>query len=148
MLVLHNTKSSGEFFKEKLLTTIDSFTTRIENLKIVTQTCKADLNECSSAQNSLQPAGHIGISVIRKVENARETDVCIGTSTNFGYITSKSCCQVDEMFLFDLESSEEIEIKENSIWIEDHICFINTTETLELDFPALNDDQTQASFTN
>ena len=81
-------------------------------------------------QNSLQPAGHIGISVIRKVENARETHVCIGTSTNFGYITSKSCCQVEEMFLFDLENSEEIEIEENSIWIEDHICFINTTETI------------------
>ena len=52
------------------------------------------------------------------------------------------------MFLFDLESSEEIEIKENSIWIENHICFINTTEMLEFDFLALNDDQTQAGFTN
>ena len=123
----------------------------IQTWQTEAQTCQAELKEikeCSSAQNTLQPAGHIGISVIRKVENARETDVCIGTSTNFGYITSKSCCQVDEMFLFDLESSEEIKIKENSIWIEDHICFINTTETLELYFPALNDDQTQASFTN
>ena len=137
----------GDFFKEKLMTSkIETQTWQTE-----AQTCQAELKEvkeCSSAQNTLQPAGHIGISVIRKVENTRETDVCVGTSTNFGYFTSKSCCQVDEMFLFDLESSEEIEIKENSIWIEDHICFINTTETLELDFPALNDDQTQASFTN
>ena len=90
----------------------------MENLKIATQTCKAELNECSSAQYSLQPAGHIGISVIRKVENARETDVCIGTSTNFGYITSKSCCQVDEMFLFDLESSEEIKMEIRKFYLD------------------------------
>ena len=99
-------------------------------------------------QNSLQPAGHIGISVIRKVENARETDVCIGTSTNFGYITSKSCCEVEEMFLFDLENSEEIKIEENSIWIEDHICFINTTAMLEFDFPPFDGGETQADFRN
>ena len=47
------------------------------------------------------------------------------------------------MFLFDLESSEEIKIEENSIWIEDHICFINTTETLKFDFPSLNDSGTK-----
>ena len=126
------TKSSGDFFKEKLLTAMK----KIEKLT----------QECVSAQNSLQPAGQIGISVIRKVENARETDVCIGTSTNFGYITSKSCCQVDEMFMFDLESSEEIKIEENSVWIEEHICFINTTELLRFDFPPLDDDKTQAGF--
>ena len=106
------------------------------------------MKEYASAQNKLQPAGHIGISVIRKVENARETDICVGTSTNFGYITSKSCCQVDEMFLFDLENSEEIKIEENSIWIEDHICFINTTASLGFDFPSSDDDETQAGFTN
>ena len=134
----------GDFFKEKLMNSkMEAKICHVE-----AQTCQAELKECSSAQNTLQSAGHIGISVIRKVENARETDVCVGTSTNFGYITSKSCCQVDEMFLFDLESSEEIEIEENSIWIEDHICFINTTETLEFDFPALDDDQTQAAFAN
>ena len=105
-----------------------------------------ELEEYSSYQNSLQPTGYIGISVVRRAENARETDVCFGTSTNFGYITSKSCCQADEMFLFDLESSEEIKIEQNSIWIEDHICFINTTETLKFDLPALNDGETQARF--
>ena len=119
--------------------------------RIEIQTCQAELKEvkeCSATENALKPTGHIGISVIRKVDNARETDICVGTSTKSGYITSKSCCQVDEMFLFDLETSEEIKIEENSIWIEDHICFINTTETLEFDFPALNDDQTQEGFTN
>ena len=46
---------------------------------------KTDLQECSSNRHdSLQPAGHVGISVIRRVENARETDTCIGTETNSG----------------------------------------------------------------
>ena len=51
---------------------------------------KTDLQECSSNRHdSLQPAGHVGISVIRRVENARETDTCIGTETNSGKINFK-----------------------------------------------------------
>ena len=117
--------------------------------RIEIQTCQAELKEvkeCSATENALKPTGQIGISVIRKVENARETDICVGASTKSGYITSKSCCEVDEMFLFDLENSEEIKIEENSIWIEDHICFINTTAMLEFDFPPF--DETQADFRN
>ena len=77
---------------------------------------KNDLQECSSNRyDSLQPTGRVGISVIRQVENARETDTCIGTETNSGYITSSSCCKVDQMFLFEFENSTEIEINlENS----------------------------------
>ena len=106
---------------------------------------KTDLQECSSSQhNSLQPAGHIGISVIRHVENARETDSCLGTITSSGYITSKSCCQADQMFLFEFENSTEIAVDlENSIWIEEHICFVNTTETYKFHFPALDGVKTQ-----
>ena len=51
---------------------------------------RTDLQECSSNRHdSLQPAGHVGISVIRRVENARETDTCIGTETNSGKINFK-----------------------------------------------------------
>ena len=105
-----------------------------------------DLQECSSSQhNSLQPTGHIGISVIRHVENARETDSCVGTMTSSGFITSSSCCQADQMFLFEFENSTEIAVNlENSIWIEEHICFINTTETFEFIFPALDGAETQS----
>ena len=119
----------------------------IETCQVEAQTCQTELKEvkeCSATENALKPTGHIGISVIRKVDNARETDICVGTSTKSGYITSKSCCEVDEMFLFDLESSEEIKIEENSIWIENHICFINTTATLEFDFPSFDVGETQA----
>ena len=105
---------------------------------------KTDLQECSSNRHdSLQPAGHVGISVIRRVENARETDTCIGTETNSGYITSKACCQADQMFLFEFENSTEIAIEENSIWIEEHICFINITSTFKFHFPILDDADTQ-----
>ena len=38
------------------------------------------------------------------------------------------------MSLFDIENSAEIEIGENSIWIGDDICFINSTESFEFDF--------------
>ena len=107
---------------------------------------KTDLQECSSNRHdSLQPAGNIGISVIRRVQNARETDTCIGTETNSGYITSSSCCQADQMFLFEFENSTEIAINlENSIWIEEHICFINTTANIKFHFPALDHAQTQS----
>ena len=103
-----------------------------------------DLQECSSIQHdSLEPTGHIGISVIRHVESARETDSCVGTSTSSGYITSSSCCEADQMFLFDFENSTEITIEENSIWIEEHICFINTTETVKFYFPTLDGVENQ-----
>ena len=38
------------------------------------------------------------------------------------------------MSLFDIENSVEIEIRENSIWIENNICFINSTQSFEFDF--------------
>ena len=109
------------------------------DLKNETNQCHIDLQECSSVQHDLlEPTGQIGISVIRQVENARETDSCVGTITTSGYITSSSCCQADQMFLFDFEKSTEIIIDENSIWIEEHICFINTTETFKFHFPTLD----------
>ena len=106
---------------------------------------KIDLQECSSSQhNSLQSTGHIGISVVRHVKDARETDLCVGTITSSGYITSSSCCQADQMFLFEFENSTEIAVNmENSIWIEDQICFINTTDTFKFHFPALDGAETQ-----
>ena len=147
----------GDFFKEKFINEKflkEKLMTETETCQAESETCKAELKqaeskECSANHNALKPRGHIGISVLRQIENARETDLCIGTSTSSGYITSKSCCEVDEMVLFDVENSEtpdEIKIAENSIWIEDHICFINTTENLKFDFPSSNDGGTQVGF--
>ena len=117
-----------------------------EKLKNHLRESRTDLQECSTNRHdSLQPAGHVGISVIRQVENARETDFCIGTETSSGYITSSSCCQADQMFLFEFENSTEIPVNfGHSVWIEEHICFINTTATFEFHFPALDDAEAQS----
>ena len=83
--------------------------------------------------------------MIRQVKNARETDTCIGTETNSGYITSSPCCQADQMFLFEFENSTEISVNlDNSVWIEEHICFINTTESFKFHFSASDDAETQS----
>ena len=76
---------------------MQSYTTDIETCQTESDRLTEELKQCSSSHDSLEPTGHIGISIIRQVENARETDVCIGTSTSVGYITSKSCCQADEI---------------------------------------------------
>ena len=130
---------------EKLTKEKEKVTEEKEKLTETNDLLKNDLQECSSNRHdSLKPAGHVGISVIRQVENARETDTCIGTETNSGYITSRSCCQADQMFLFEFENSTEIAINlENSIWIEENICFINTTESFKFHFPALDGAETQ-----
>ena len=111
------------FFKNKT----EALTTEVEILKSQNP---ADVIQT----NNLLPDGNIIISVIRQLDNAREIDYCAGTSTSFGYITASSCCKAQEMFLFDMEKSEDIKIEENSVWLEEHICFINTTETFEFAF--------------
>ena len=161
--VILSCNPNGNFFAEKLRIAmnqiesfkidVDSLTQLVHEMETETDQCsekydslKNDLQECSSNRHdSLQPAGHVGISVIRQVENARETDTCIGTETNSGYITSKACCQADQMFLFEFENSTEIEINlENSVWIEEHICFIKTNANVKFHFPALDNAETQS----
>ena len=158
----------GDFFAEKLRLAMDQIQSyvvetesltrlvheiRIENQKYhqiaadyknETDQCHIDLQECSSIQHDLlTPTGHIGISVIRQVEGARETDSCVGSITSSGYITSSSCCQADQMFLFEFENSTEITFDEKSVWIEEHICFINTTENFKFHFPTLDSAETR-----
>ena len=158
----------GDFFAQKLRIAMDqiqsyvveteSLTRLVHEMRIETEKyhqiaadfqnetdqCHIDLQECSSIQHDLlKSTGHIGISVIRHVEGARETDSCVGTTTSSGYVTSSSCCQADQMFLFEFENSTEITIEENSVWIEEHICFINTTETFKFHFPTLDSAETQ-----
>ena len=112
-----------DFFKNKT----EALTTEVEILK--SQNPAVVLQAIN-----LLPDGNIIISVIRQLDNAREIDYCAGSSTSFGYITASSCCKAQEMFLFDMEKSEDIKIEENSVWLEEHMCFINTTETFEFAF--------------
>ena len=107
-------------------------------------------NKCSLDQSeygSLQPIGNLVVSIIRHVENAREIDACMGMSTELGYVTSKQCCEADQLMLFDLEAYEEIPIGLNSIWNEEHVCFINTTEIEEMNFATFNNKEPQSCST-
>ena len=128
---------------------------RVERYQQEATELKADLvkwqreaaNKCSLDQSkygSLQPIGNVVISLIRHVENAREIDACMGMSSDLGYLTSKQCCQANQVMLFDLETSKEIPIGINSIWIEEHVCFINTTEIQTMNFPIFDNEEPQA----
>ena len=128
------TKTLNETLNETLTETI-KLNLQVEKLSEENQILKSENSASELQLNALLPDGNIIISVIRQLDNAREIDYCAGTSTSFGYITASSCCKAQEMFLFDLKKSDEIKIEENSVWVEEHICFINTTQTFEFAFP-------------
>ena len=102
--------------------------------------------QCAPNQLNFQLNENIEISLIRQIDDAREYDVCLGSQTIFGIITAKSCCQADELFFYDLTNSKEVSIDDKMFWVEDNICFINTTETFEIDV-AITDGVIQQSCT-
>jgi len=120
---------------------------RNENLEQEAMTIKnaianlrQEAEKCSSKQYgsiSLEPFGSILMSLIRRNEDAEEIDICIGMSTDLGYFTAKSCCQANQKYLFDTITHEELAFAENSIWIEENICLINTTEISKISVPSL-----------
>ena len=117
-------------------------------LKTGLEKCQREaFNKCSFSQfekGSLQATGNVVISLIRQVENAREIDACMGISNDLGYVTSKQCCEADQVMLFDMKTYEEIAIGMNSIWIEEHVCLINITEIEEMNFPTFDNEEVQA----
>ena len=100
-------------------------------------------NTNESIENILSPKiskSDIMITSFRHTANGQEIDVCSAIQTNIGYFTSKSCCQADEIGLFDIETDVDIEVEKNSMWLEEHICFISTSENKNFDFPAITSD--------
>ena len=95
---------------------------------------KLKYNNVRNKIDSSPSNGPIIVSFIRHVESARETDACLGTSTNVGYITAKSCCQSDDISLFDLKTFKEIPIAIDSLLIDENICFINTTQSFQFNY--------------
>ena len=73
------------------------------------------------------------------MNDQREINFCFGTSTAYGIVTDRSCCEVDELFVVDKTKSEEVSVDFNSIWIDNHICLINKTENLDKDIKNIND---------
>ena len=92
--------------------------------------------QCLSNQSDkdLLLLGKIIISIFFKVNNARETDFCLGISTSIGYITSQSCCRADELFLFDFDTGNEIFMEIDSYWMDENICIFNKTHISGLNF--------------
>ena len=84
---IESLKNETEFYKKKAeLNT---------NLEVQLQSCQVKkenvLNECEFAEYvSLQPIENIVMSLIQKVQNAREIVACAGMSTNFGFLTTRS----------------------------------------------------------
>ena len=105
----------------------------------LTQRTQIESIECSPIISNLQLYENIEISLIRKIDNAREHDVCLGSQTIFGVITAKSCCQADELFLYDLNNSKEVSMDDKMFLVEDNICFINTTDAFEIDVATSNE---------
>ena len=96
--------------------------------------CQQQFEELNSQTHFLEPNETIIISLIRIVDDSREIDTCSGMSTRFGYLTSFSCCEADELILHDLNNSKDIPVDGNSLWIEDSICLINKTEIIDFNF--------------
>ena len=52
---------------------------------------------------------------------------------------TQSCCEADEIVIYDI-NEYEIPVEIKSFWMEENLCFINTTEKLEnLAFPYSDD---------
>ena len=105
----------------------------------LTQRTQIESIECSPNLSNLQLNENIEISLIRQIDDAREHDVCLGSQTIFGVITAKSCCQADELFFYDLTNSNEVLMDDKMFWAEDNICFISTTDALEIDVAITNE---------
>ena len=104
------------------------------------------LGQCFAQQletEMIRSTGNIVISTMSHTENARTVNLCIGMSTQFGYFSSRSCCDNDKVSLFDIQSNAEITIEENSLSVEENICFINTTIIDKIFFPGSNIAETQ-----
>ena len=116
-----------------------------ENLKMENENLNKEIKQCSANnfQYSLQPTENIVMSVIHHLESVREIGFCMGSSTSVGYVTSKSCCLADEIFLADIESYEDIPYEENSIWFDDKLCLINTTTLPNFFYPTAEINETQ-----
>ena len=81
---------------------------------------------------------NIFIITIRQVFGTREADICVGIMTTIGYITSKLCCDAEELLLFDKEKVD-IPMLNKSIWVDENICLINTTDHFGIDNQIIND---------
>ena len=60
-------------------------------------------------------------------------------------MTSKQCCEADEITFFDFETKDEITFDFGVFWIEDGLCLINTTDIANFDLPSFDANKTQTT---
>ena len=113
----------------------------LSNLTDEYEALKKSLDTYRTYDNLLIPDAFIFILHISKTENGRQADICVGSSTNYGFITEKSCCLADEISILTSEEND-IFIENNSIWTEKNLCFINTTETNQFDLAVIDLNKT------
>ena len=89
---------------------------------------KKNLDEIEAGLMPLTAEEKFQISSIKYIDNEREIDFCLGTSSSHGIITAGFCCQADEMIIVDLEKSNEIDFEIDSVVMDDYICIINKTD--------------------
>ena len=76
--------------------------------------------------------------MIKRVQSSREIDFCLGSFFGNGMITSRFCCETEEFFIQDLESSNQIDFDLHSVFIADQICFINITNDFNQELEAID----------
>ena len=141
---------SGAYFEEKFrkaILKIDNLEKSVEKAVNGSQACET----CTARQcyangyegNSLRASGDFLISLIRQEEHARQKNFCIATSLKSGYVTSKQCCQGEDITVMDLNDSISITSESFSTWIGEHICFLNTTEIVHFDSRAFYEQTKQ-----
>lgn len=113
----------------------------LSNLTDEYQTLKKTYDIYRTYENLLIPDAFIIVLHISKTESGRQADFCVGSSTNYGFITESSCCLADEISILTLEENN-ISIENSSIWIGNDLCFINTTEKNQFDFPVYDLNKT------
>ena len=133
---LQNCKESTESLKtdtELCQKQSENLYESFSNLTDEYDTLKKSYDTYRAYDNLLIPDAFIIVLHINKTESDRQADFCVGSSTNYGFITEKKCCLADEISIFTLEEND-ISIENGSIWIGDDLCFINSTEKNPLDF--------------
>ena len=80
------------------------------------------------------------IATETQLNQERETGFCLGQSTEFGILTSTTCCLADDLSVIDLKLGNKIDILNNSIWLDEkkNFCFINRMKNLNVYFQSLN----------
>ena len=113
---------------------------KIESYEEEIQFLKQQDSVSSQQSHELITESTILIAVEYQLNQTRETNFCFGQSTEFGILTSTTCCHADELTLIDFESKNKIDNVNNSIWLdeEQNLCFINTMSSFNFVFQSLD----------